>query len=210
MLVFLLFLCISLSFAAEELAHKHHHHKHGGHHHHHHHHKHHAKVHHTPTKKDVGVTKCVTKCVDKHHQKTFVKCWQHVHPGAIVHNCINKKKQACHAKCWSTKRCFTVFKTKDCGHCKHCTVPVVKCVRGHKCAKECLWVHFRDCFFKKLPDFLVKKCSKIFVDKKFKECVTGCIHIVKTKQCWDKCVKHRIDKEHSKCERVLVRKGKKI
>jgi len=121
-----------------------------------------------------------------------------------------KKKQACHAKCWSTKRCFTVFKTKDCGHCKHCTVPVVKCVRGHKCAKECLWVHFRDCFFKKLPDFLVKKCSKIFVDKKFKECVTGCIHIVKTKQCWDKCVKHRIDKEHSKCERVLVRKGKKI
>jgi len=62
--------------------------------------------------------------------------------------------------------------------------------------------------------FSLKKCSKnaqkSLLIKKFKECVTGCIHIVKTKQCWDKCVKHRIDKEHSKCERVLVRKGKKF
>jgi len=208
----LLFAFLSLSFAAQELAHKDHHHKHGGHHHHHHHHKHHHGKHHHkhPSVKHHGVTKCITKCVNKHHQHSFVKCWAHVHPGAIVKNCIQKKKQSCHKKCWATKRCFTVFKTKDCGHCKHCTVPVVKCVRGHKCAKECLWVHFRDCFFKKLPDFLVKKCSKIFVDKKFKECVTGCIHIVKTKKCWDKCVKHRIDKEHSKCERVLARKGKKF
>jgi len=90
----LLFAFLSLSFAAQELAHKDHHHKHGGHHHHHHHHKHHHGKHHHkhPSVKHHGVTKCITKCVNKHHQHSFVKCWAHVHPGAIVKNCIQKKK----------------------------------------------------------------------------------------------------------------------
>jgi len=121
-----------------------------------------------------------------------------------------RKKEKCHQKCWATKRCFTLFKKRDCGHCKGCTVPVVKCLKGHKCAKECVWVSFANCYFKRLPPVLVKKCAKVFTNQKFKKCITHCVHIVKTKKCWDKCVKHRIDKEHSKCERVLARKGKKF
>jgi len=110
-------------------------------------------------------------------------------------------------KCWATKTCFTTFKKKNCGHCKNCTVPVVKCLTGHKCAKECVWLSFANCYFRRLPPTLVTTCSRLFVSHKFKKCVSGCIHIIKTKRCWDKCVKLRIDEEHSKCHRVLVKKG---
>jgi len=108
------------------------------------------------------------------------------------------------------KNVLEFLKKKDCGECKDCVVSTIKCIKGKKCQKECIWKNFENCYFKRLPPYLVKKCSKLFKDNKLKKCITNCTHTVTWKDCWRRCNKHEVVHHHSKCKRLLIKKGKKF
>jgi len=197
LLVILFFSIISFILTSGNVQkHKHHHHPHHKHHHH--------------PGKFVKTTKCVNNCVQFVKRHYFTKCFQIFQLGKLVKHCLLKKKQHCAVNCRETKKCFRVFKKKDCGECKDCVVSTIKCIKGKKCQKECIWKNFENCYFKRLPPYLVKKCSKLFKDNKLKKCITNCTHIVTWKDCWRHCNKHEVVHHHSKCKRLLIKKRKKI
>eukprot|EP01080_Neovahlkampfia_damariscottae_P008736 gene8736-684_t len=122
---------------------------------------------------------CTIQC-----SKTYIKnfnssqCKEYYKDGNTLSKCSwNRQIDICKHKCLSgPKRCHRICSTKEC-YGKQVQVCQKKCTSGEQCVSECIYRKYKNCYFDRLPGYLIDRCKSVFQNDKNKSCLKRCLEV---------------------------------